>query len=276
MNDRDSYTGLTGEQARQALHQAVEGVHLGPESWPAVARRQRRQRRRRVLAVAANLAIVLAVAAAVTPAVRERLAAGGPAATTPAATTSTKPLSREERWRQTVAPVGPMRVLASGSSNGKQWQFIAYRTRRGFCQGWNYAGNPGYKPGGNPNPDMQMPPLNGGMGCGEPSWPRPALSIGASTAVDQPILASGTVSKNAVQVGILLHHRGSPKVVTVRPVGQELGLPFNFYVAVLAGTDSVIDAKTVISKAVAYDRAGRPIGQAGLKDQLPAAPAPHR
>jgi hypothetical protein len=275
MSDSNAHTGLTEEQARQALHQAVEGMHLSPGSWEAVPRRQRRQRRRRVLAVAANLAIVLAMAGAVTPAVRERLAADRPTATTPATPPSTKPLSRQERWRQAVAPVGPMRVLASGSSNGKQWQFIAYRTSSGFCQGWNYAGNPGYKPGGNPNPDLLMPPLNGGMGCGEPSWPRPALSIDTSTAVDQPILASGTVSKNAAQVRIFLHHRGSPAVVTVRPVGQELGLPFNFYVAVLAGTDSVIDAKTVISKAVAYDRAGRPIAQADLKGQPSVPPAPH-
>jgi hypothetical protein len=275
MNDTNVHTGLTEEQARQALHQAVEGVHLSPGSWQAVPRRQRRQRRRRVLAVAANLAIVLAVAAAVTPAVRNRLAADRPMATTPAAPPSTRPLSPQERWRQAVAPVGPMRVLASGSSNGKAWQFIAYRTSRGFCQGWNYAGNPGYKPGGNPNPNLKMPPLNGGMSCGEPSWPRPALSIDTSTAVGQPVLASGTVSKNAAQVQIFLHHPGSPAVVTVKPVGQELGLPFNFYVAVLAGTDSIIDAKTVISKAVAYDRTGRPIAQADLKGQPSVPPTPH-
>jgi hypothetical protein len=275
MNDRNVHAALTEEQARQALHQAVEGVHLSPGSWQAVPRRQRRQRRRRVLVVAANLAIVLAVAAALTPAVRGRLAADRPTATTPTAPPSTGPLSPQERWRQAVAPVGPMRVLASGRSNGKQWQFIAYRTSRGFCQGWNYAGNPGYKPGGNPSPDLRTPPLNGGMSCGEASWSGPSLSIGTSTAVDQPILASGTVSKNAAQVRIFLHHRGSPTVVTVKPVGQELGLPFNFYVAVLAGTDSVIDAKTVISKAVAYDRAGRPIAQADLKDQPTVPPAPH-
>lgn len=275
MSDSNARTGLSEEQARQALHQAVEGVHLSPGSWQAVPRRQRRQRRRRVLAVAANLAIVLAMAGAVTPAVRERLGADRPTATTPAAPSSTRPLSRQERWRQTVAPVGPMRVLASGSFNGKAWQFIAYRTVRGLCQGWNYAGNPGYKPGGDPNPDLLRLPLNGGMGCTDPSWPSPSLGIDTSTAVDQPIVASGMVSKNAVQVRIFLHHRGSPTVVTVRPVGQELGLPFNFYVAVLAGTDSVIDAKTVISKAVAYDRAGRPIAQADLKGQPSVPPAPH-
>jgi hypothetical protein len=157
-----------------------------------------------------------------------------------------------------------MRVLASGSFNGKAWQFIAYRTVRGLCVGWNSAGNPGYKPGGNPNPDPLEPPLNGGMGCTDPSWPHPALGISVDTAVDQPVLVSGEVSKHAVRVRIFLHHRGSPTVVTARPVGQELGLPFNFYVAVLAGTDGVIDAKTVIRKAVAYDRAGRPIAQAKL------------
>jgi len=275
MSDRNVHTRLTEEQARQALHQAVEGVHLSPGSWEAVPRRQRRQRRRRVLAVAANLAIVLAMAGAVTPTVRERLAADRPTATTPAAPPSTKPLSRQERWRQTVVPVGPMRVLASGSFNGKAWQFIAYRTVRGFCLGWNYAGNPGYKPGGNSNPGLLRPPLNGGMGCTDPSWPHPSLGISTSTAVDQPVLVSGMVSKDAAQVRIFLHHRGSPAVVTVRPVGQELGLPFNFYVAVLAGTDSVIDAKTVISKAVAYDRAGRQIAQADLKGQPSVPPAPH-
>jgi hypothetical protein len=275
MDHRNVRTGPTEEQARQALHQAVEGVHLSPGSWQAVPRRQRRQHRRRVLAVAANLALVLAVAAAVTPAVWERLAADRPTATAPAATTSTRPLSRQERWRRDVVPVGPMRVLASGSFNGKAWQFIAYRTVGGFCLGWNYAGNPGYKPGGDPNPGLLRPHLNGGMGCTDPSWPHPPLGIGTSTAVDQPIVASGMVSKDAARVRIFLHHRGSPGVVTVKPVGRELGLPFNLYVAVLAGTDSVIDAKTVISKAVAYDRAGRPIAQADLKG-LPSVPAtPH-
>ena len=275
MNDRNVHTGRAEEQARQALRQAVEGVHLSPGSWQAVPRRQRRQRRRRVFAVAANLAIVLAMAAAVTPAVRERLAADRPTAATPAASPSTRPLSRQERWRRDVVPVGPMRVLASGSFNGKAWQFIAYRTSSGFCLGWNYAGNPGYKPGGNPKPDLFGSPLNGGMGCTDPSWPHPSLGIDTSTAVDQPILVSGMVSKNAALVRIFLHHRGSPAVVTVEPVGQELGLPFNFYVAVLAGTDGVIDAKTVIRKAVAYDRAGRPIARAGLKGQPSVPPAPH-
>ncbi len=275
MNDRNVHTPLAEEQARQALHQAVGGVHLSPGSWQAVPRRQRRQRRRRVLAVAANLAIVLAVAGAATPAIWERLGADRPSATTPAASSSTRPLSRQERWRENVAPVGPMRVLASGSFHGTAWQFVAYRTVRGFCQGWNSAGNPGYEPGGDPNPGLLRLPLNGGMGCSDPSWPHPSLGISTSTAVDQPIVASGEVSKNAAQVRIFLHHRGSPTVVTVKPVGQELGLPFNFYVAVLAGTDGVIDAKTVISKAVAYDRAGRPIAQADLKGLPSVPPAPH-
>jgi hypothetical protein len=92
MSDRNVHARLTEEQARQALHQAVEGVHLRPGSWEAVPRRQRRQRRRRVLTVAAYLAIVLAVAGAVTPAVWERLAAGGP----------TAPPSRGHRYQTTA------------------------------------------------------------------------------------------------------------------------------------------------------------------------------
>jgi hypothetical protein len=248
MSDRNVHTRLTEEHARQALRQAVEDVHLRPGSWEAVPRRQRRQRRRRVLAVAVNLALVLAVAGALTPVVRDRLAADRPTATP-----STKPLAPQ-------APVGPIRVLASGSYNGKTWQYVVYRTRRGYCEGWNYAGNP--NAASRPMRAIHVRPFNGGSTCGDnPPAPRASFSLDTWSGVGHPVFISGTVGKNAVQVRIFLRHRGSPSVVTVKPVGQEAGLPYNFYAAVLAGTDNLVEPKTVISKAVAYDRGGRPIGQ---------------
>jgi hypothetical protein len=259
MSDGDMRTRLTEEQARLALHEAVEGVHLSPGSWQAVPRRRRAQRRRRALAVAANLAIVVAIAGVVTPAVREHLA-GGRSMATPAAPSSTRPpSSRGPLPLQPTAPTAPLHVVASGSYHGKAWQFIAYRAGKNVCHGWNWAGNPGYRPGGNPSADGRWPSVNGGQSCEQP---QPSIAVGVSGGTGQPVVVSGTVGKNVTEVRIFLRRQGSPTVVTVEPVGQELGMPVNFFGAVLAGTDG-LDYKAVISKIVAYDRAGRPIARAG-------------
>jgi hypothetical protein len=221
--------------------------HARPPGAGAARRRGRRRQAQLAGWVALSLLVVVAVPLTPTARTLRERATPPPAAVAPPATTSSPaagPLGQPA--------TGPVRTVIGGTSRGRSWSYIAYRSGGRICHGFRRA------------PEL----LGGGSRCQRFTEQTGPISFAASAGrrIDGTAparFAHGAVTKAARSVMVTLAGRNPVGTLAFGPAD----MPVRFFVVELPRTATA-------TEVTAYDKTGRIVGRQDLSGLASARPEP--